>query len=108
MAQRLDKLEKETAKLYRVKLELIKTISGWGNKTLGNVLDVSDATLSHWLHAKAVPSEEHVKKIDKLDEKLSHGLHEKLEYTRREYIESLEKSFHRHEIYELDKNNKEK
>jgi hypothetical protein len=50
--------------------------------------------------------EGHAKKIDKLFIKCTDGLRDKLEYTRREYIESLEKSFHRHVIYELDKNNK--
>jgi transcriptional regulator with XRE-family HTH domain len=90
---------------YQDKLNLILQETKWSRDKLADLLQVSNMTFSKWINGKSMPADDHAKRINRLYEKLTTDLAEKLEYTRREYIESLEKSFHRHEIYELDKNN---
>ncbi|MDR0398012.1 MAG: helix-turn-helix domain-containing protein [Candidatus Nomurabacteria bacterium] len=86
---------------YSEKLTKILETSGWVQEHLARLMGVSQQALTAWLSGKAEPHEEHAELINKLYKKIV----EDIEIIKREHIESVEKSIHRHKIYELDKNN---
>ncbi len=94
-------MEKEKNSAEKVKH--ILEFTGWTGGHLGHLLGVSAKTIYSWLSGEVEPEVENAETINKLYYKFTDGF----ELARREYIEGAEKSLHRKNMYELDKNNKE-
>ena len=71
---------------------------------MASLMEVSHETVMNWKSGVKEPSAEHARQLERVYGKVE-KLDDYLAKTRLEYIESMEKSFHRHEIYKLDKNN---